>query len=154
MLVLAMEVNETGTESLQFLQWQRRTVDESSRAPARPDLAAHHQLSIFETDVEVGQPDGLLIAVDFEEPFDRALVRTGADKFSRGGTAENRIQGTHENRFARAGLTCDHIETRSKLDFGLLYQSEGLDVQSAQHDVSGCFGVVGVGWVEFSFRFL
>ena len=55
------------------------------------------------------------------------------------GTTENSIKSIEKNRFSSSGLTGEHCETRTEIQFKTVDQSDVLKPQTGEHGQPVCF---------------
>ena len=101
MFVLAMQLDETIREIFERGRGGKRAVDERPASTLRRDLAANDQLAAV---------------FGFEDRFDGREIFAGANEVLRRATTEQEPDGFDEDRFARAGLTCQDVERVFKID--------------------------------------
>src|SRR5262249_39560566 len=119
-LVLAVELNETGRQILKGAGGGQRPIDKRAAPSLRRDLPADQQL----------------FPAVFEDGLDRRGLFTRSDQIAGGATAKEQSDRLDEYRLPRAGLAGQDVEAGVELHLDRVDDREMLNAQEAEHGKS------------------
>src|SRR5436190_23918785 len=130
MIVRAMKIDQIVAEILQDRQCSRRTVDKLARASGSRKAPLDNEIVLarFDSGLDKLRVELLQISTT-ENCLDRAQIRPGANERFVGTLAEQKLQGTDDDRFARASLSSDCDKPRRRLPLEFFHEREILNSQ-------------------------
>ncbi len=137
LIVLAMDLDQSGADRLHGLHGDRLIVDEGTGAAVGELHAAQNHLAgiVVET-VVLENRQCWMAPGQIEHGCHLALFGAVAHQAGIAAATEGQRKGIEKNRFAGAGFTGQHCKTAGKLDIEPFDQDNVTDRQTGQHERS------------------
>ena len=134
-LMLAMQVDEELARFAQPPHGQHGAVDEGPRTSLGADLTAQDEMGVvieLESGFLQASASGFVV-IEFEEPLHFATRGAAAYKVSGNRASQDRVEGTDQDGFSRAGFTRDNRQSGTQLDVDVVDEGEAVDSQPSEH---------------------
>ena len=135
LVVLAVDLDQGGTDRLQRLHADRLVVDEGAGAAVGElDPAEDHLAGIVQPVLREDLRRGVIFG-DIEHGSDLPLLRAVAHEAGIAAAAERQRKGIEQDGFARTGLAGQNREARCEFDIEPFDQDDVTDRQTRQHGI-------------------
>jgi len=132
-IVLAVDLDQRGTERAQHLHADRLVVDEGAGAAVGKLHAAQDQLVLGRDVVRRQNRVRRMVAGNVEGGGDLPLLHALAHQSGVAAGAKRQREGVEQDRLARAGLAGEHRQAGGEIDIEPLDQDDIADGQAGEH---------------------
>ena len=130
--MLSVDAQQPGAELPQQRHRGQRAVQIHPAPPARRNYTADEEFFGFQQ-IMFRKEGGKARAVETEDRLDNGFCGLAANQVGSRPIAQGQAEGLHEQAFARARLSGNHIQAGLERQFEIIDQGQILDVQMTQH---------------------